>query len=130
MFLPSNAIVIQPELSDLTMNADLITIGEVISVSSYWNENHTVILTDNIIRINDTLKGETIGKEIKIQTMGGNVDNESQWLEDEPILFPGQVVGVFLTQNNSDYKIIGSHFGVFSLDNNNNMLKENGEQKN
>ena len=129
MFLPSNAIVIQPELSDLTMNADLITIGEVISVSSYWNENHTVILTDNIIRINDTLKGETIGKEIKIQTMGGNVDNESQWLEDEPILFPGQVVGVFLTQNNSDYKIIGSHFGVFSLDNNNNMLKENGEQK-
>ncbi len=57
--------------------SSLIVEGKVVAQKSYWNSQHTMILTSSEVEIYKIFKGTESKKTIEIVTNGGTVDNYS-----------------------------------------------------
>jgi hypothetical protein len=117
VFSPSSALMEKMDDITLVSGADGIVIGDVLSVSSAWNSDHTHIITTALVHINETMKGDLkTGQVIPIITEGGTVGEITEWVEDQSILMPGSQVGLFLEkESGSDYSIYGLFQGVIPI---------------
>src|SRR5262245_40137955 len=57
-------------LDALVANSSVILRGQVIDTHSYWNANHTQILTDTRLQVIEKLKGNPTS-EVTVTTLGG-----------------------------------------------------------
>lgn len=64
--------VAQRSLRQLTADAPTIVHGTVVSSSSHWTKNHSLIVTDVRLRVDDVLKGQA-GPEVVFTQPGGTV---------------------------------------------------------
>lgn len=64
--------VAQRSLRQLTADAPTIVHGTVISSHSHWTKNHSLIVTDVRLRVDDVLKGQA-GSEVVFTQPGGTV---------------------------------------------------------
>lgn len=90
--------LIRQGLDELVAANRAIVVGEVVDVSSYWNEEHTFILTDVRIALHDVLKGEARGRELTVTVMGGEVGDLTTLIVGGPELVPGNSYVLFLNE--------------------------------
>ncbi len=76
-------------------NASLVVEGSVTSKHSYWNDDHTMIYTSNIIEVFKVFKGSLSGNSIELITEGGVVGLDMIKAEPSLQLNVGET-GVFL----------------------------------
>lgn len=89
--------LIRADLDDLVAANRAVVVGEVVDAKSYWNENHTFILTDVRLKLDDVLKGKA-NKELKITVMGGRVGDLTTLIVGGPELIPGNSYVLFLNE--------------------------------
>jgi hypothetical protein len=96
-----NALNVYQNESQLILKSDLIVYGKIVDVTTAWNAQKTHIETIAQVLVNDTLKtnnnpASITGNIILISALGGTVGNESEWVEDMPILIKDTAATFFL----------------------------------
>lgn len=106
-------------VQELSQEAKIIVQGEVKSVKSYKGIND-VIYTRASVLVSDVFKGKIAKKNITVEYEGGNIGNDSFWVEDEPLLEKGEQVLLFLTNSfwrKNVYYIVGGISGKYTINN-------------
>ena len=85
-------------LETLTAENDLIVLGRVLDLHSYWNAGRTHILTDLRVRVEEVLKGTPSATEVTLRLLGGTVGEWSTLLVGGPELVPGSEYVLFLSR--------------------------------
>jgi hypothetical protein len=101
-----------PELGD---EASLVVRGRVEQVRSFWSPNHTKILTEILVKVEEDYKGQAPG-QVRILQLGGVVDGVRvtvsgalHWQSKEEVL-------LFLEPYTADsYQVSGFSQGKFSV---------------
>ncbi|HYN23348.1 MAG TPA: hypothetical protein VE078_20500 [Thermoanaerobaculia bacterium] len=91
--------LIRESLDELVAGNRAIVVGEVVDASSYWNEDHTFILTDVRIATYESLKGDA-GQEFTVTLMGGHVGDLTTLIVAGAELIPGRSYLLFLNEEN------------------------------
>lgn len=89
--------LIRAGFDDLAARNRAIVVGEVVDAKSYWNADHTFILTDVRVRLDDVLKGN-VNKELKVTILGGRVGDLTTLIVGGPELIPGNSYVLFLNE--------------------------------
>jgi hypothetical protein len=95
----AQAEMLKMGLEDLTKKADAIIVGTVINCSSEWNADHTNISTTATISVEDNLKGKDHFNEVTVTVSGGQVEDITEIVSDEPIFICGEKTVVFIDQS-------------------------------
>lgn len=91
--------LIRAGLDELVAGNRAIVVGEIVDARSYWNEDHTFILTDVRIATYEALKGN-VGQELTVTIMGGQVGDLTTLIVGGPELVPGHSYVLFLNEEN------------------------------
>jgi hypothetical protein len=94
----SATTLVRASLDELVASNEAVVVGEVVDVESYWNAEHTFILTDVRFSVSDVLKGNSRGGELTITLMGGSVGELTTLIVGGPQLFPGHSYVLFLNE--------------------------------
>ncbi|MCK6693744.1 MAG: hypothetical protein L6Q97_16810, partial [Thermoanaerobaculia bacterium] len=90
-----------------TERSDLVIEGKVIACRSFWNENHTQILTSNSVEVFKVFKGKDFNKEtIEIITLGGVVDDRFSIVSHQKTFKP-DMEGIFFCKANRKLSSMG-----------------------
>lgn len=84
------------DLEDLTKANGTIVVGQVLDARSYWNEDHSFILTDVRVATNEVLKGAVADEELTVTLMGGTVGDLTTLIVGGAELVPGKSYVLFL----------------------------------
>jgi hypothetical protein len=95
----SATTLVRQSLDELVANNSTVVVGEVLDVRSYWNDEHTFILSDVTFAATEVLKGRTKPQEITITVMGGSVGDLSTVIVGGAELVPGNAYVLFLGRN-------------------------------
>lgn len=87
-------------LDEKVQQSQLIFEGTVVSKSSYWNPQHTMIFTSNKVKIHKLFKGTYTDEFIEVLTEGGLVGTESIHASDLAELTNDQTGMFFCFPNN------------------------------
>jgi hypothetical protein len=118
-----NALLIQENLSSVTLGSDVIIYGKIVDVKSQWNTQNTQIETIAQVQTSDVLKntnGSNVssGSTIQVIVPGGTVGNQTEWTEDTPVLLNDTVAFMFLEEsNNGSYTLYSLSQGYYPTTN-------------
>jgi hypothetical protein len=86
-------------LDELVRGNELIVSGRVVDIHSYWNADHTFILTDVRVRPDTFLKGtRRVSEDVTFTLPGGTVGETTVLLIGVPEMVPGSDYVVFLNR--------------------------------
>lgn len=100
LFFNTNAQLYKIAIEKKIDKASLIVEGKVTEQHSFWNQQHTVIYTSNMVRISKLFKGKIISKQIEILTQGGSVGYRCLVVSDLLQLQKNET-GIFFCQENA-----------------------------
>lgn len=106
------------ELPELVAGSDAIVRGEVLSVSSFWDADHRVILTDATVRIDERLAGDVgqVGREVTIRTFGGKVGDYEVVAHGFPTFRVGEETVLFLARKaDRTVQVTGYQLGQYEV---------------
>lgn len=86
------------DLSQLVESSNKIFVGKVKKVSCRWNENHSLIVTDVLFSIEESLKGKYGEDFVKYTFSGGQLDGESHQLSVVPSFYVGEKLLIMIDQ--------------------------------
>jgi len=100
--LAAGTTLVRHSLDQLAADNDVIVHAKVLSLHSYWNAEHSFILTDVRVTPLEILKGSpsTGSSELTFTVMGGTVGDVSVLLVDGPGLVAGSEYVLFLAHGN------------------------------
>jgi hypothetical protein len=87
---------IRAGIEKLTAESEIVVHARVTGFDSYWNSNHTFILTDVRLQPIRSMKGEPGGQDLVITLMGGTVGDLTTLIVGGPDLAPGAEYVLFL----------------------------------
>lgn len=96
----SATTLIRESLDGLVAGNRVVVVGEVLDASSYWNEDHSFILTDVRVAVHEAIKGNVKDREITVTIMGGQVGELTTLIVGGPELIPGNSYVLFLNEEN------------------------------
>jgi hypothetical protein len=97
--VPASATtVIREALESLHASNSTVIHGRVTSLHSYWNADHSFILTDVRVQPIEKLKGLLGGDEVTFTVMGGTVGDVTVLVIGGPELSPGSEYVMFLNE--------------------------------
>lgn len=96
----SATTLIRQSLAGLVADNATIVVGEVLDSYSYWNEEHTFILTDVRVRASEVLKGDPKDTDFTVTVMGGTVGDLTTLVIAGAELIPGKSYVLFLNEDN------------------------------
>ncbi len=111
-------LVEQLTLDELTARAERILVGGVTDIASY-QEGEGNIYTLVTLAVEQTIKGESMGGEVVIRLLGGEMNGLGLWVEDVPSFQLGERAVVFLKEGEGIFSVVGGFQGKFTIDNNN-----------
>ena len=91
----SASTFLRASLEDLSAKNSTIVLGEVVDAVSYWNADHSFILTDVTIATQETIKGDR-KETYNLTLLGGTVGRRSALIVDGAELVPGRSYLLFL----------------------------------
>ncbi len=109
----AQAAVEPKTVGELTVEAQQIVIGDVIGVTSFWDEGHDVIRSRVEVAVDQYLVGEGTGTEV-LEMSGGTVDDVTLYVSVLPVFDEGDHVLLFL--GDSDIRLVQSYQGAFLTD--------------
>jgi len=94
--------------SQLIQSSDLIVHGKIAEVTSTWNAQKTHIETTGQVMVYETLKSNDnsaviTGNTLLIHVLGGTISNETEWVEDMPVLI-NDTAAIFFLKKGGDGK--------------------------
>ena len=99
MAIPAGATtLIRHGLDRLTADNESVVHGRVMEIHSYWNDDHSFILTDVKFRPQQVLKGERPSGDVTLTVMGGTVGEISTVIVAGPDLVPGSDYVLFMNR--------------------------------
>jgi PKD repeat protein len=84
-------------LTQRTGSASAIFEGKVLSKTSFWNNEHTLIFTSNSIDVYKKFKGNLISSQIELITEGGTIADKKHVVEPSLQLQEGEI-GIFFVE--------------------------------
>lgn len=120
--MPAEALMKGLSTEELTGEADVIIEGDVMQVSSYWNDDHTSIYTEAVVVVNEPIKGSA-ATLIRVRHEGGEVGNVGLKISDMESFQNGERVLVFLKSDQNKikedvYVPVGKAQGKYRIDHN------------
>ncbi|MFH1009198.1 MAG: IPT/TIG domain-containing protein [Candidatus Latescibacterota bacterium] len=116
---PAHGIMVEVGVEYLVNKAARIVVGEVESMESRWDSEHSMIYTYMTIGVDEHVKGKHDTKEVIVRVEGGEVGAERLWVEDTPSFEQGERVLLFLRPAGEGYfKTIGGFQGMIPLERN------------
>ncbi len=100
----------------LGQQSSLVVRGKVVSVDSYWNDDHSKIFTRTRVGVDETYKGvdEPV---VDIIQLGGVVDNVRVTVHGALQWAPGEEVLLFAErQDTGDFRVTGFSQGKFHIE--------------
>ena len=95
--IPAGATtLIRQGLDKLTAENEAVVYGRVLGIHSYWNTEHSMIMTDVRVRASQVLKGDRAAREIGFTLLGGTVGEITTLVIGGPELVPGSDYILFL----------------------------------
>jgi hypothetical protein len=103
------AAMVAVPLQTTTAQATAIVQGKVISQASAWGRDHRTILTDVVVRVDESFKGSlAAGQTITIRVEGGEVGETGIWVEHQPRFRDSENVLLFLTSEQTGVRTVQS----------------------
>lgn len=97
--IPAGATtLIRQGLDRLTAENESVIHGRVIEIHSYWNDDHSFILTDVKFRPQQVFKGNRAAGDVTLTVMGGTVGEISTVIVAGPDLVPGSDYVLFMNR--------------------------------
>ena len=88
--------LIRQGLERLTAGNETVLQGRVTGIRSYWNTDHSFILTDVSLETIGTLKGALTTDEVVLTLMGGTIGDLTTLIVGGPELVPGSEYVLFV----------------------------------
>lgn len=96
--------------------SDLVVLGKVSTVRSYWNESRTKIFTETIIDVDEAYKGQA-GAAARVVQMGGVVGNVRMHVHGAIVWSAGEEVLLFLEPDGRGaHRVSGFSQGKFIVE--------------
>lgn len=100
--------------AELTRQADVVAVGQVASLASEWNENHSRIRTRVTITVSEFLKGGSAGSTLTLYVPGGEVDGVGELYSDMAVFHRDESVVVFAQRTpQGSYRVAGGSQGKY-----------------
>jgi len=97
--VPASATtLIRQGLDQLVRENATIVQGKVVEVHSYWNQDHSFILTDVRVRPSEGFKAFRPGNDVTFTILGGMVGETTTLIVGGPVLVPGTEYLLFLNR--------------------------------
>jgi len=84
----------------LLLAADAVVRGEVVSVDSFWNDRHTLIVTEAVFEVQDVLVGDA-PTYVTLRTAGGTVGDATVEAVGFPTFYQGERALLFLERDDA-----------------------------
>lgn len=123
----SFAAMVKVELPELTKEAEVIAIGQVVDLNSRWlgKPKTSTIITDVTVAVQDVLKGNVrAGERLTVKVYGGEIGDIGLRVSEEPQFSGGEEVIIFLNKDTDGlYRPTQLFQGKYTIEGNN--IKEN-----
>jgi hypothetical protein len=100
---------------ELVEQADAVVAGRVIEVSSFWNAEHTAILTEAVLEVEDSIVGSAPAY-VNLRTFGGQVGNYRIEAHGFPTFQMGERLVLFLEpEKDGAQRVLGYQQGQYRI---------------
>ena len=114
-FTPIHGQALRTTISDLADASDAIVVARTRTVESYWNKNHSAILTRVVLDIDDRIQGST-PRETVVIVPGGRVGNIVHEVSDMAVFTEGEESVVFVERHASGVNVVaGGSLGKLTI---------------
>lgn len=104
------------DLKQLAAKSDAVVRGEVLSVRAFWDPDHTTILSEAVLRVDERLWGDVFGGEIAVRSVGGRVGDHQILADGFPKFEVGDEVVLFIRQRDDrSLQVTGFQLGHFDV---------------
>jgi hypothetical protein len=93
---PADAVMIGMSTEALTREADVVVEGSVGAVRSFWNAEHTKILSRAEVAVGEVVRGTSAGSTVVVEYEGGEVGGLGMRVSDVEPFAAGERVLLFL----------------------------------
>ena len=101
--------------AELVGQAEAVVQGRVVEVHSFWNAEHTAILTEAVLEVEDTVVGAAPAY-VNLRTFGGQVGNYRIEAHGFPTFQLGERMLVFLEpEQDGAQRVLGYQQGQFRI---------------
>ncbi len=122
------ASFVELDVSDLSIRSDAVVIGEVLSKRSYWNEAHTLILTDYAVKVSEDYK-QAVSGTVVVTVIGGEVDGMGLASSVMPVIEVGEKTVLFLKKiPDGGYGISGDAQGKMTVTGEDSAVRFDGRK--
>jgi len=113
------SLMVALSTKELTRDSEIVVVGEVRDVSSYWGEDGTTIFTKAKVMVDQVVKG-IYHTEVDIEYEGGEVGGIGLKVSDGPSLEKGERVILFLKTKKVEkgvrvFSILGNAQGKYTI---------------
>jgi len=95
--------------------SDVIVTGRILSVRCEWSADHSAILSDAELSVDEVWKGLPVGDRVMVRTFGGRVGNVALEVEGAAQFDSGERVVLFLRRAGGVYAPFGMRFGKYQI---------------
>jgi len=115
----SRSLMIELSTEELTRDSEIVVVGEVGDVMSFWSEDGTTIFTKAKVMVDQVVKG-IHHTEVDIEYKGGEVGEIGLRVSDAPSLEKGEKVILFLKTKKIEkgvkvFNIVGNAQGKYTV---------------
>ena len=101
--------------AELIANSEAVVQGTVLKVNSFWDPSGRMVMTEALVRVEDTIIGQA-PSIVRVQTFGGNVDGFIVEAAGFPEFKAGERMILFLSPEKQGIaKVAGYQFGQFHI---------------
>lgn len=100
--------------AELVGQSDAVVVGEVLYTYSYWNAEGTMIFTDAVVHVRESVIGNLSGL-VTVRTPGGTVADYRVEAHGFPAFGKGQAQFLFLHRNGDQMEITGFQQGQYRI---------------
>lgn len=101
--------------AELIANSEAVVQGTVLKVNSFWDPSGRIVMTEAMIRVEDTIVGKA-ASVVRVQTFGGDVDGFRVEAHGFPEFKVGERMILFLAAENDGFtKVTGYQFGQYHV---------------
>ena len=100
--------------AELVGQSDAVVVGEVLYTYSYWNAEGTMIFTDAVIHVRESVIGNASGL-VTVRTPGGTVADYRVEAHGFPMFGQGQTQFLFLHRDGDQMAVTGFQQGQYRI---------------
>jgi hypothetical protein len=114
---PAGATVVVPvPIDSLARDADVVVVGRVTKIASYWEPRHASVFTRITLAVDEVWKGDGVGATLVVRQVGGQLPGRHAWVFGSPEFTRGEKVLVFLRRMaDGALRVVHLYQGKFSV---------------